>query len=176
MGKKKDKHSDKHDHAKKEKAKEPPHKPESAPPPPPAAKEEAAPAPPEVPKTSPPAVTEREGVLRPTKGGHDPVLYIKQPGVPVKADFQKGPVPTSCTAEGGKHVWKFGVCTHGCGTGRCGVCGEWGRKFCHKVGPAGEHEAKATWELLPNYGGTQHPRKPVAPWAHTGKANMSLPW
>ena len=38
------------------------------------------------------------------------------------------------------------------------------------------HCPKASWELLPNYPGTKHPRKTVAPWSHTGEANMSLPW
>ena len=113
-------------------------------------------------------------MLRATKGCVDPILYPKQPKIPMAAEKYEPKPPEDCPD--GKCTWKFGVCTNGCGTGRCGVCGKWGQKFCFKVGSGGIHCPKASWELLPNYPGTKHPRKTVAPWSHTGEANMSLPW
>ena len=153
----------------------------AAPPPPPTPAEvaaapaaEAAPAAPAAAPISPRTVEANVGVLRATKGCVDPILYPKQPKIPMAAEKYEPKPPEDCPD--GKCTWKFGVCTNGCGTGRCGVCGKWGQKFCFKVGSGGIHCPKASWELLPNYPGTKHPRKTVAPWSHTGEANMSLPW
>ena len=95
-----------------------------------------------------------EAIVRKTKsGGHDIVYSLK-----CDADFSPPPKPTSCSEEGKTHVWKFMCCAKGCGSGRCGVCGEWGQKFCYTDG--GEHQEKADWALLPNYAGVEHVKTP----------------
>ena len=159
---------------------------EAAPPVAPPAVEVAAPAvvaPAEVVATPPPApvaaakpasprtVTAPEGgCVRKTASGGEHIIY----SLKCDADFAPPPKPTSCTAEGEKHTWKFGCCANGCMSGRCGVCGEWGQKFCFKVGPGGEHVEKADWALLPNYKGVKHPKTVGEDWEPYFKQGRSI--